>query len=185
VTWLAVLTFALLGLATLGLYWVRHRDEVSAAKFRAVTDSLRVAERVLHDTLTVLGERYRVDTVRVRETTTVYRERLKLIDTGRVVTAHADTIKLDTLAPVKAVVLACTNALATRDTVISVCEQRVAAMRLLFVADSTRQTLLTAHLTADVRRAERRGVGRGRRQGALLTTLALVALAAGLHQLRF
>jgi archaellum component FlaF (FlaF/FlaG flagellin family) len=175
---LTALTFVMLALGALALWWVRHREAVSDARYQRVQDSLTVAEGRLHDTVTVLQSRAAEAAVAVARTDTVYRERIKVLASATIVTEHHDTVYLDTVAPVRAAVLSCRETIAARDTALSVCAQRVAALRSLFSTDSLRQAATIVHLGQDVGRAKAAGRRQGWVQGAIVAVSAVLLVRA-------
>jgi hypothetical protein len=186
VRWLLLTAFVLWALVAGALWWVHHRQAVTAGRLRAREDSLRVAEAGQARVVVHLDTVYRQDTVWRTRTTVLYRAATQQLATApAVVTAHGDSLRADTLPQVRHVVQACTEALAARDTVVSVCEQRLAAQRALALTDSTRQAVRYGALQLESRAVARKAQHRGRVQGALGAVLVLVAAGFAVHQLRF
>ena len=133
-----------------------------------------LAERRIADTVLVLQERAKVAAAQVAKTDTVYRERVKQLAGATIVTEHHDTVYLDTVRQVQNVTLACTQTIAARDTAMTLCEQRLAALRSLFVTDTVRRAAEIVHLGQEVSRQRRAGRRQGWLQGATVGAAAMV-----------
>jgi hypothetical protein len=173
--------FVLLALAAGALWWGRARERATSERYRAQIAALAAARDSARLAVARVDTVYYADTVRLRETVTRWRERAAAIDAAPpVVTARGDSVRIDTLAPVVALRLACDQMQTAAATALSTCEQRVRAIQALRVADSGLAAVTLADLrhtaTAERRRASRQGFRRGAIVGALLTAGATVAL---------
>lgn len=184
--WLLVTGFALMALVLLALRWAWNRDVTRARHLRDLEAQL--AQTALHqrDTVVVLRERYRTDTLWRTKTSVVYRQAVQRLDSAPpLVTARGDSVRVDTTQVVRDFRLACSDALAARDTVISVCEQRLEAQRRLAVTDSSRQAVRYRALQLESKTVARDARRQGRVQGAVGTVLVLALAGFAVKQLHF
>ena len=170
---------ALLLAAVLVAQWIDRRQdaartdrlnaEVIAYRQQAARDSVRVlAAEGLADSLST---QYRIDTIRVTDTETRWRERVRTV--RETVT---DTVVLQAVAAADTAVYACTTALST-------CEQRVAAaesvgVSKLALAETLADQRETLARLDERRRADRREA-RAKTRRTITLGLAIAAVAVG------